>query len=179
MLTQYSTVGSRRIFEGRVVNLRVDTIDLGSHGQVEREVVEHHGAVVMAPVDDQGRLLMVRQYRHAAGQELLELPAGTLEPGEAPETTAQRELREEIGFSARRLVPMGGFYSAPGFCDEYLHFFIATDLWPDPKPGDVDEEIEVVAVPLHEADELARSGKIIDGKTLAGLFLLRLAQEPR
>ena len=178
-MSPYSTVGSRRIFEGRVVSLRVDTIDLGSRGQLEREVVEHRGAVVMAPVDRQGRLLMVRQYRHAAGRELLELPAGTLEPGETPEATAQRELREEIGFSARRLAPMGGFYSAPGFCDEYLHFFIATALWPAPKPGDVDEDIEVVAMPLREAEEMARAGKIIDGKTLAGLFLLRLVQEPR
>ncbi|MEE9284141.1 MAG: NUDIX hydrolase, partial [Dehalococcoidia bacterium] len=161
----------------RLISVRVDTVDVGDGRRVQREVVEHPGAVVMAPVDDQGRLLLVRQYRHAAGEELLELPAGTLEPDEAPEATARRELREETGFAAQRWTPMGGFYTAPGFSDEYLHFFIARDLRPDPRPRDPDEQIELVAVPLDRATDLVRSGEIKDAKTIAGLLLLQLAKE--
>jgi len=146
---------------------------------VKREIAEHRGAVVMAPLDAKGRLLMVRQYRHAAGQRLLELPAGTLDPGEDPRAAASRELQEEVGQAAGSLEPLGGFYSAPGFSTEYLHCFVATDLRPSPLRGDVDEDIQVEAVPVRRAHALVRSGAIKDAKTIASLFLLSLAQEGR
>ncbi len=171
----YRVVKSERVYSGRVLDLRVDTLDVGSGKRVKREIAEHRGAVVMAPLDRRGRLVMVRQYRHAAGKRLLELPAGTLEPGEEPKATALRELREETGYEAGSLKPFGGFYSAPGFTTEYLHFFIARRLRPAPSNADEDEDIQVEAVPLRKARELVRSGGIQDAKSIAGLYLLQLA----
>src|SRR5262245_51445753 len=121
-------ISSRDIFEGRVLSLRVDEIEVRPGLNVSREVVLHPGAVVMLPIDAEGRVLWVKQYRYAAGQALLELPAGTLEKGESPEETARRELTEEVGFAAAQWEKLGGFYSAPGFCQEYLHAFVATEL---------------------------------------------------
>ena len=119
-------IGSQEIYQGRVINLRVDEIEIKDGLNVRREVIEHPGAVVIVPVDRDGRVLWVRQHRYAAGRELLELPAGTLEHGETPETTARRELPEETGFAAGSWQKLGGFFSAPGFCSEYLHAFLAT-----------------------------------------------------
>src|SRR5215210_3081848 len=137
-------LSSREIHRGRILTVRVDEIELESGHSVRREVVEHPGAVVIVPIDGDGRVLWVKQYRYAAGRALLELPAGTLEQGEEPEATARRELPEETGFAASDWQRIGGFYSAPGFCTEYLHAYSATDLRPETAPGDEDEDIEVV-----------------------------------
>jgi ADP-ribose pyrophosphatase len=169
-LTTFRVTGSRRLFEGHLVNLRVDTIDVGEGRTVEREIVEHPGSIVAVPIDDQDRVLLVRQYRHPAGQQLLELPAGGLEPGEDPEAAARRELREEIGFSPGIIEHLGGFYTAPGFLTEFLHLFIARDLTPDPLEGDWDEDIEIVPTPLGEVRSLIEAGEIIDAKSIAGLL---------
>ena len=174
-VSPYRIAKSKPVFQGRILKLRVDTVDVGNGKTIEREVVEHPGAIVVAPIDAQGRLVLVRQYRHAAGDWLLELPAGTLDHDEPVEAAAQRELQEEIGYAAGRLDRMGGFFSAPGFCTEFLHFFIARDLRPQRRPGDEDEEIEVVALPIDEVKSLARQGKVRDAKTLAGLLLLELS----
>lgn len=163
-------IGSQEIYRGRVVTLRVDTIEVAS-GNVRREVVEHPGAVVIVPVDSEGRILWVKQYRYAAGRELLELPAGTLEHDEDAEACARRELAEETGFAASAWKPVGGFFSAPGFCTEYLHAFIATDLTPESAEGDEDEEIEVVPLSLEESLARVDTGEIEDSKSIAGLLL--------
>jgi ADP-ribose pyrophosphatase len=164
-------IGSQEIYRGRVVNLRVDEIEIASGVNVRREVVEHSGAVVVVPVDAQGNILWVRQYRYAAERELLELPAGTLERGEEPEACARRELVEEVGFAASTWKTLGGFFSAPGFCSEYLHAFLATDLTAEQAEGDEDEEIEVETLSLDESLARIDAGEIVDAKSLAALHL--------
>lgn len=166
----HRTLATRRVFRGRVISVRVDEIE-GPRGQRHvREVVEHPGAVVLVPVDAYGNVILVRQPRHATGEVLLELPAGTLEPGEAPEKAARRELREETGCEAAELIPLGGFYSAPGFCTEYLWLFLARGLHLIGSAPEEDEEIEVVPTPLGRIPEMIRGGEITDAKSVAGLL---------
>jgi ADP-ribose pyrophosphatase len=164
-------IGRREIYNGRVISLRVDEIEVRSGTNVRRDVVDHPGAVVMLAVDAKGRLLWVRQLRYAAERELLELPAGTLEQGEEPEACARRELAEETGFAAETWRSLGGFYSAPGFCTEYLHAFAATDLREEHADGDEDEDIEVVPLTLDEALARLDAGEIVDAKSIATLLL--------
>lgn len=173
------TTESRHIYQGRVVNLRVDTIDVGSGRTVQREVVEHSEAVVMVALDARGRVLLVRQHRHTIGQRLLELPAGSLDAGEDPQAAAQRELQEETGFSAGRLERLGGFYSSPGFCTEFLHLYMASELRPEPLAQDIGEEIEVVPTSLDQVPHLILSGEIHDAKSIAGLLTVLLAKGKR
>ena len=162
---------SREIYDGRVISLRVDEIEVKPGLNVRREVVSHPGAVVMLPIDAEGRILWVRQYRYAAGRSLLELPAGTLEKGESPEETARRELAEEVGFAAAHWEKLGGFYSAPGFCQEYLHAFVATELTVQQADGDEDEDIEVVPLTVEESMARILAGEVEDAKSLATLLL--------
>ncbi len=174
------TISTRRIYSGRVIGLRVDTIELPSGKRTEREIVEHKGCAVIVPVDDKGDVLLVRQYRKAVERELLELPAGGIDPGEGPEQCAIRELVEETGFRAAHIEPLGGFYSSPGFSTEYMHLFLATGLSPaGDRPKPEDENIEVVPVPLKDAPRLIASGEVCDAKSVAGLLLaLRHIQRP-
>jgi len=165
------TLESERIYEGRVVSLRRDTVRLTNGRIVEREIVEHNGAVGIVAVDGKGNVLLVRQYRKPAEAELVEIPAGTLSPGEEPLACAQRELREETGYRAEKLQPLGGFYSSPGFCTEFMHIFLATGLRPDALEAEYDEEIEVLRVPFSRALEMVERGEIRDAKTIAGLLL--------
>lgn len=158
------------LHRGRVFVLRRDTLRGADGREQVRDVVAHGGAVVVL-AEHEGELLFVRQTRHAVGEVLLELVAGTLEPGEEPEATAWRELQEEAGFKAGRLERLGEFFSAPGFCTELLHCYLATDLTPSRLPGDEDEDITVERHSLAEALEMARTGRIRDAKTLAGLLL--------
>ena len=166
------TIESKVVAEGRVIKVRVDVIETPDGHRVKRDIVEHRGAVAMVPIDAEGRVILVRQYRHAAGKWLLEIPAGTLDPGEDPLEAAQRELREEIGFAAGRIDLLAGCYAAPGYCSEYLHLYAARDLTEDPLEGDVDEDIEVVPVPLSEVRKLIAEGEIEDAKSLAALLLV-------
>lgn len=162
-------VSSRRAFAGHVVSVRVDEIATET-GTVTREVVEHSGAVVVAAVDAEGRVVLVRQYRHAIGGYLLELPAGGLEPGELPAETARRELREEAGLVASKWTPLGSFFASPGFLREELHAFLATGLSSVERDLDEDEDIELQWVSL--ADLLAAPRELRDAKTLAALLLV-------
>lgn len=166
-------VKSTTIYNGRVFNLRQDQVRLPNGHVTHLDIVEHPGAVVMVPVDDQGNLWLVRQYRHAAGKWLLEFPAGTLEAGEDIESCAHRELREEIGMAAGKVQKIGEFYIAPGYSTEFLHIYLASDLSPAPLPGDDDEFIQVEALTIDQAYALAGQGSIPDAKTLAALFLAR------
>jgi ADP-ribose pyrophosphatase len=146
--------------------------DIADAGKTYRRAwVQHPGAVVLLPLLGE-EVLLVRQYRHPTGEELLELPAGTLEPGERVEETARRELQEECGYLPQRLRLLLRAYAAPGYSSEVYHFFLAEDLVPSRLPGDEDEDIEVVRMPLREAQELARRGEMGDAKTALGLLLL-------
>jgi ADP-ribose pyrophosphatase len=164
--------GTQDIYDGRVINVRVDTIEISPGTNVRREIVEHPGAVVLVPVDAEGRILWVRQYRYAVDQDLLELPAGTLERGEEPAECARRELAEETGFDTDKIEELGRFYTAPGFCTEYMYAFVASDLRPAAEAhADEDEEITVEPLTLEESLRLAETGQVRDAKSLAALFL--------
>jgi ADP-ribose pyrophosphatase len=135
-----------------------------------RQIIRHPGAVVLLPLLDDGRVVLIRNYRVAAGERLIELPAGTLDPGEEPLQTARRELAEETGYQARRLELLTTFYSSPGILDERMHLFLATGLTPGPPDLQEGEDIESLALPWQEAMAMVRGGAIRDGKTLAGLL---------
>ena len=164
------TLSSRFIYRGHTIRLRIDDVALPSGRKAVREVIEHDGAVVIMAIDEENNVLLVRQFRHAAGQDLLELPAGGIVPGETPEMTARREMQEETGYVPGDLERLGGFYSAPGYASEYLHLFLATGLTPSRLIADDTDEIKLIKSSLNEARELIRTGEIQDAKTIAGLL---------
>ncbi len=164
-------LSTSRIYEGKIVKLRVDTVELGEGKQSRREIIEHEDAVVVVPVDALGNVLMVRQYRLAAGRVLLEAPAGLLDGGEDIKAGAGRELREETGHGARTIRRLGGFYVSPGYSTEYIHAFLATDLFEAEGQADEDERIIVERMPLSEAVRLAEAGLIEDAKSIVALLL--------
>ncbi len=170
---EFQTISSTNIYHGRVFDVRQDQVRLPNGLIATLDIVAHPGAVVLVPIDAEGNLWFVRQYRHAAGKVMLELPAGTSEAGEEIESCAHRELREEIGMAAGKLQKLGEFYMAPGYSTEYLYIFLATDLHPSPLPTDDDEFINVERMPAHQAITLAEGGQIPDAKTLAALLLAR------
>ena len=137
------------------------------------DIIEHTGSVVMVPIDEHGNVLFVRQYRPAAGVELLELPAGTLHANEPYEACAAREMREETGMAAGRLERIGEFFLVPGYSTEFMAVFVATDLRPDSLPGDEDEFLQLVRIPAKEALRMAESGELPDAKSLAALLIAR------
>lgn len=166
-----TVLSTEHIYEGRLLNLRVDQVRTARGVESVREIVEHPGAVAVAPIDEHGRVLLVRQYRHAVRAAMVEVPAGILRPGEDPLAAAQRELREETGLRAGQIDRLGGIYTAPGMSTEYIHLFLARDLTPDRLAMDDDEAIEVLTVPFDRALSWARDGTIQDGKTVSALLL--------
>jgi ADP-ribose pyrophosphatase len=164
-------VSSEKKYSGRVLSLRVDRVRLENGMEAGLEIIEHHGSVVMVPVDDDGGIWFVRQYRHAAGREILELPAGSLEAGEDPAACAARELREEIGLGAGKLAHLGGFFLAPGYATEYMHVFLATGLHPDRLPGDEDEILRPEKFSPAEVRSRCAAGGWEDAKTIAALAM--------
>jgi ADP-ribose diphosphatase len=167
------TLNSQLMYSGHAFNVRRDEIRYPSQQIHSVDIVQHVGAVTILPLDADGRILFVRQYRHAVGLDLLELPAGTLDPGEQPEATAHREIREETGFAAGKLFKIGEFFLAPGYSTEYMVVYFATDLKFDPKPSDPDEIITVEPILIEEAYRMALDGELQDGKSLAALLLAR------
>jgi ADP-ribose pyrophosphatase len=165
------TLSSKIVFEGRAVKLRVDTIQMPDGRQTTREIVEHGACIAVVAVDAQNNVLLVSQYRDAVGQELLEIPAGGVDPGEDVETAVKREMQEETGYLPRKLVNLGGYYLAPGYSTEYLHLYLAEDLIPGRLVAEDTESISVVKVPVSEIPTLLSSGKISDGKSIAGLYM--------
>lgn len=164
-------VASERVFDGVKLRVRVDTLRAAEGAQHRFEAVEYGDAVVLVPEASDGSLLMVRQYRHAIGEWLLELPAGGIDVHDAsPEAAALRELREETGHRGS-LERIGGVFLAPGYSDEYQHFFVARDLVEDPLASDEEEDLRLDRVPLAEALRLIDAGEIRDAKTIAALLL--------
>jgi ADP-ribose pyrophosphatase len=159
---------SQHVYRGRAVHVRVDSVAKPNGKKTTREVVEHVDCVAILPIDSKGNILLVRQFRHPVNKELLELPAGSIDPGETPEEAATRELREETGYKPGKLERLGGFYAAPGYCTEYLHFFRASQLEKSPLTAEDTDEIEVVPVSPADVPGLVASGKICDAKTIAG-----------
>lgn len=163
-------VKSRTIFQGRVFNIRQDTLHLPNGQTAQIDVVEHLSSVTILPIDDQGRVLFIRQYRQPINDYLLELPAGVAEQYELPEASALRELREETGMGAKTLIPLGSFYLAPGYSSEFMQVFLAKGLYPDPLPADADEILEVEKITAVQAYRLAEQGKLMDSKSIITLF---------
>ena len=159
------------VFEGRIFDVQKVLARLPDGREHEYDLVKHGGAVTLVPVDQDGNLWFVRQFRLGAMQELLELPAGTLEIDEAPEISAGRELREEIGMAATELRELGQFFMAAGYSSEYLHIYLATGLYPAPLAQDADEFLQAVAIPVKQVYEMVHTNQVHDGKTLAALLL--------
>jgi ADP-ribose pyrophosphatase len=165
------TITTTRPWTGRRIGVRVDEVERADGHRAKREIVEHPGAVAILAWDGE-RLAMVRQWRHATGQVLLEIPAGTLEPDEPPEDTARREMAEEVGLAAASWLTGPRFYTAPGFCTELMHTYLATDLSPMTGHADEDEQLEPAWMTLPEALAAIDDGVIADAKTIAGVLWL-------
>lgn len=165
------TIATKRMFEGKIISVRVDDVELTNGSTSKREVVEHSGAVAVLAVTDNQEAYFVRQYRKPVEEELLEIPAGKLDAGEGPKTCAMRELGEEIGMSAKELRQIAFFYSSPGFASEKMYIYLATGLKPVAVATPEDEILQAEKMPLKDAVAMARNGEIRDGKTLVALLL--------
>jgi ADP-ribose pyrophosphatase len=173
----FELLKSEIVYQGRAFTIRTDTVRLPDLRETRLDIVNHIGSVIIVPMDAKGNLLFVRQYRHAAGLALLELPAGTLDEGEEPEACARREIREETRMAADQLESLGGFYLAPGYSTEYMHVFLATGLSSNPLEADADEFLSVEPIPFEEALEMCERGEIPDAKTLAAILMARKSLE--
>ena len=166
-------VRSEILLKGRAFNIRQDTLKTPDGKEFKYEIIEHGGSVVIVPVDENGNILLVRQYRHATGKDLLELPAGTLDGEEPFEACAAREIREETGMEAGKLQRIGGFYLAPGYSSEFMAVFLATDLKYNPLAGDEDEFLEVEQIPVKDSFSMFERDGILDAKSLAAWLLAK------
>ena len=166
------TIESRLAFQGKIVNVRVDKVQLPNGAQSSREIVERSEAVCIVPVDDGNNVILVRQYRKPVEDDLLEVPAGGVEDGEVSRDAVLRELQEETGYTADSLQHLSSFWTTPGFCTELMHAYLATGLRPATLPPDEDEDIQVVRVPMDNIPDMVRSGEIQDAKSIASLLMV-------
>ena len=178
-MAEEKTLSSRPVYDGRAVRLRVDTVKMPSGRETTREIVEHSDCVAIIAVDDRDNVLLVEQFRKPVEKRLLEIPAGGIEPGEEPVDCVRRELREETGFLPQKVERLGGFYSTPGYCTEYLYLYLATDLVLSPLQAEDSESIRLIRVPLGQIPGLITSGSICDAKSIAGLFAFLEHQKRR
>lgn len=174
----------RKVFEGRIFTVNVESITLPKGERLDAEIIRHPGSAVLIPVTADGAIVLVRQYRPAIGKFAWELPAGSLKPGEDPDAAASRECQEETGLVPKTIRRLGAFFPTPGYCDEEMHFYLASGLR-QPTPDDPvahqdeDEDIESRAFSLDEMRRMILEGAIIDLKTIAGIALLQLTQPAR
>lgn len=167
------TITSKKIYEGKVINLRIDTVELDDKKYSKREIIEHNGGSCVVAITDEGEIVLVKQYRKAADKFLLELPAGKINPSEDPKDCVKRELMEETGIRTDDIELLFKFYSTPGFCNEVIYVYKAKNLvFGEPQP-DVDEDIEVILVSLDQAVKMIEKGEIIDAKTISGILAVR------
>jgi ADP-ribose pyrophosphatase len=172
LFTRKHKLASKRIYEGGIINLRVDELQAQDGSKTIREVVEHNGGVVICCQPDPNQVVLVKQYRYSLDKELIELPAGRIDAGEKPLSAAQRELVEETGYEAKQWQGKGVLCSAPGFSNELLYLFLATDVRQVGKRLDQDEETEVLVLPIDRAWDLISAEPIADAKTIAALAIL-------
>ena len=159
----------KNIYSGKVITLNVDTVMLPNGMTVDLEMVRHPGAAAVVPLREDDTVMLIKQFRHAAGGFIYEIPAGKLHPGEDPKDCAARELEEEIGYRAGKLELLSSIFTAPGFTDEVIHIYKATGLTKGRQQLDRDEVLEIVEIPLQQAIEMIRTGMIRDAKTMVGL----------
>ena len=170
-MSEEKTVSSTSIYRGRIINVRDDEVVLPDGRVTRREIVEHKDVVAVVALDDEDNVLLVKQYRKPVEKALLEIPAGGIDDGESPDECAVREMQEETGYRPGILQKIGGLYASPGYCSEYLHLYLATDLVPGKLTADDDEQIELIRVPLEQIPELISSGQICDAKSVATLLI--------
>lgn len=182
--TRTSTISSRRVYEGRVLNLDVDAVRFPNGSAGELELIRHSGAAAIVPFldtprDSSARVLLIRQFRYAADRFLYEIPAGRIDGHESPEDCARRELREEAGCTAESLARLGGFFTTPGFIDEYIHAFMATGLTRGEASPEPDEFIQFDSISLSGALRMIDRHEIVDGKSIIALFMAdrRISQQ--
>lgn len=173
----FELIKSEVLLEGRAFNVKRDTLKTPEGRETKLDIVDHCGSVVILPVDDSGNLFFVRQYRHAVGEDLLELPAGTRNEDEPFEQCAAREIREETGMQAGKLQMLGEFYLVPGYGTELMAAFLATELRENPLQPDEDEFLNVEKIPIRQAIQMAERGEIRDAKSLTALLLARSHME--
>lgn len=174
------TLSSEAIYEGKMISLRVEEVQLPDGNLAKRELVKHPGAVAIIALTEEGKLVLVEQYRKALERTLIEIPAGKIDFGEAPEVTAVRELEEETGYGAKEFTYIQSFATSPGFADEIIHLYLAQELFEieEPALGDEDEFIGLLEVTIEEAGEMVASGQIFDAKTaFAVLYVKNLLQK--
>lgn len=159
----------KNIYKGRIIDLSVETVTLPNGATAELELITHPGASAVVPLKDQETVVMIRQYRHAVGGYIYEIPAGKLHPGEDPKDCALREVEEEIGYKVGTLEPLLSFFTTPGFTDEIIHIFLGKDLMPGTQDLGEDEVLEIIEMPLAKTIDLIKEGSIKDGKTIIGL----------
>ena len=163
-------LSSEAVFEGHLLKIYVNKVQLPDGRHARREVIRHQGAVAVVPFDDENNVLLVRQYRAGIDRDIIEIPAGLLEAGENPAACAERELREETGYRPRTLEALGGYYVAPGYTNEYIHLYLAHDLESAPLAQDSEEFLELIRLPFAEALAMVESGEISDSKTIIALL---------
>lgn len=172
------TIHSEPIFKGKVISVKVDDVILPNGNKSKREIVNHPGAVAIIPITDDGKIILVEQYRKALERSIFEIPAGKLEKGEAPETTARRELEEETGYGCHELTYIQSFATSPGFADEVIHLYVAKQLFNIEDKADLDEDefVSLMEVTLEEAEQMVQEQKIYDAKTAFAVLWLKLEQ---
>ncbi len=172
------TISREVLFEGKIIDLHIEEVELPNGHTSKRELIKHPGAVAILALTDDDKLVMVQQYRKALEKVIVEIPAGKLEKGELPEVTAKRELEEETGYDCETLTPLISFYTSPGFADELVHLFIAKGLKKIENPAGLDEDefVDVLEITLDEALELLKENKIYDAKTAYAVQYLQLQQ---
>lgn len=177
----FKVTKSDTVFHGKVFDVRVDEIEYNDSGNKSfRQVAVHPGGAVVVPVKDDGKIILITQYRYPHNEVVLELPAGKLEKGEDPKVCALRELTEETGYSANEISKLGKIFTTPGFCSEVLHIYLAKGL----KPGnhareEGEEDIQLVELTLEEIENKIKNGEIVDGKTISGIYMYKLSAEFR
>lgn len=167
----------KSIFKGRIIDLSVETVTLPNGVTAEMEFIRHPGAAAVVPMKDSATVMMIRQYRHAVGEFIYEIPAGKLHPGEDPYECAMREVEEEIGFRVGKLEPLLSFFTTPGFTNEVIYIFLGNDLQPGIQNLGNDEILDIFEVPIEKALKLIQEGEIRDGKTIIGLQMAALYLE--
>lgn len=172
------TLASRVIFEGQIIKLRVDDIRLPDGHETTREIIEHGNCVAVVAIDVDDNVLLVKQYRRPVEKDLLEIPAGGIDPGEEPEATVRREMQEETGYLPKKVERLGGLYASPGFCTEYMYIYLACDLVPSKLHAEDTDSIELIRVPLSQIPKLISTGDLCDSKSVAGLLLYMSLKRP-
>ena len=171
MVYEEKTISSEILYKGKILNLRKDKIFAVGEQISHREIIEHNGGVALAAITDEGKMVLVRQFRKAAEKVILEVPAGKIDPGEDPFHSAVRELKEETGYTAEKIEHLTSFYSSVGYSEEIIHLYMATGLTPGETEFDSNEALEILEYDLDSLKKMVLDGKIEDGKTIAAILI--------